>query len=93
LESLQLLQIDIAEMYYQFNEEYGSATRDFANAFISEKENSFKATISEIEYRIKSSLGGITESLKGKMFILEILFKSVASRVDYLIGLSKNKPL
>jgi hypothetical protein len=91
-EKLQSLLVDIAEEYNQVGTTYGNATAEFAKTFISEKENSFKTSVTEIEYRVKSSMGGLVESLRENLVALSFLYRAVASRADYLVHTSEKLP-
>lgn len=83
-EELQTLLLDITERYYEVGQSYGTATASFAQQFIIQKEESYKSSIAETEYRVKSEIGGVIENLREELTALSFLFKAVDKRIDWL---------
>jgi len=83
-EELTKLLVEVCELYNQTTVELGITIQEFATAMINEKENTYKTSVAEIEYRIKSQVGNQTEVLRGRLQCLTLLHQTVSQRVDDL---------
>ena len=90
-EELQTLLLDISEKYYEVGQSYGTFTAEYAQLFIQAKEDSYKASVAETEYRVKSEIGGVVEKSREELTALTFLFKTIERRIDSLRSLSENQ--
>lgn len=82
IDKLQLIMLDIIELYLEETKQYGVAIRSEASLFLTEKNTGYNVTVTEAEKRAKATAGGIKELHKGNLQALELLFEAVKERID-----------
>ena len=82
IDKLQLILLDIVELYLEETKKYGVAIRSEASLFLTEKNTGYNMTVTEAEKRAKATAGGMKELHKGNLQALELLFEALKERID-----------